>query len=134
MREDGDAWVRARIVRVGDLTIDVRRTDSLASPYIGICNFELKWLFTDKHATEDEAKKDNVFKPDEYATKYTRTYAYQKGVWLLKDSSPHILLDSGKELQGIARNCSESNNAESLPTPARRLTSPDKPSELRTAL
>ena len=62
---------------------DVRKTNSLVSPFIGIYTFKLTMYQTMPHATKEEAEADNNFYKD--GTNYCRhSFAYQDGTWVPK--------------------------------------------------
>jgi hypothetical protein len=63
--------------------IDVQRTSSLVSPYIGTLEFKLVNHFTAFHKTRKEAEGDSTF-VNTKVVKHTHTYAYQDGKWVPK--------------------------------------------------
>jgi len=62
-------------------SIDVKTTDSLISPYIGVCEFTMMIRTTAVHTTIEEAEKDNNFIHVE-TLKHRHTYAFQEGHWV----------------------------------------------------
>jgi hypothetical protein len=63
--------------------IDVQRTASLVSPYIGTLEFKLVNHFTAFHKSRKEAESDSTF-VNSKAVSHTHTYAYQDGKWVPK--------------------------------------------------
>jgi hypothetical protein len=64
-------------------TIDVQKTASLVSPYIGKLEFQLVQHFTTFHKTRKEAESDSAFVRSR-AVIHKHTYAYQDGRWVPK--------------------------------------------------
>lgn len=74
-------WVKEHYEPAGDPEIDVQRTGSLVSPYMGICQFTLRRHFTAFHKTKAEAVNDSTFvQSDE--TLHRHRYAYQDRTWV----------------------------------------------------
>jgi hypothetical protein len=63
--------------------IDVQRTASLVSPYIGTLEFKLVNHYTAFHKTRKEAEADSTF-VNSKAIIHKHTYAYQDGKWVPK--------------------------------------------------
>ncbi|HEV3275891.1 MAG TPA: hypothetical protein VG860_03670 [Terriglobia bacterium] len=74
-------WVRMYWEAQTDYSIDLRSTDSLISPYLGICEFTLVYHQTARHDTKEAAEKDDNF-VDSSVTKHKHTYGYQDGKWV----------------------------------------------------
>lgn len=68
---------------VGEYSIDVRRTDSLISPYVGVLQFSLKFYITASHPTREEAERDVAFKILGSST-HEHTYVFQDEQWVIK--------------------------------------------------
>ena len=91
-------WARVS-AKVADVQYDVRKTDSLVSPYTGIATFNVI-MSSDFFATESEARgtdtgnaKDSS-KPSSLKCRYT--YAYQEGKWVVKQQES-LLASPGEE-------------------------------------
>ncbi len=63
--------------------IDVQKTTSLVSPYVGTLEFQLVQHFTAFHKTRKEAESDSDFVGSRAVT-HRHTYAYQDGMWVPK--------------------------------------------------
>ncbi|MGG1123832.1 hypothetical protein ABHN05_03215 [Brevibacillus laterosporus] len=63
---------------MNDLAYDVRKTDSLVSPYIGTISFTLNPQSTDIFNTKDEAAKDTNFIDKDSYVPHRLTYAFHK--------------------------------------------------------
>lgn len=74
-------WVRGYYLPDRNYNIDIRSTDSLISPYTGICEFTLVSHWTDFHKTKEEAERDDNFIRVE-SDKHRHTYAFQDGHWV----------------------------------------------------
>jgi hypothetical protein len=64
-------------------SIDVQKTASLVSPYMGTLEFQLVRYYTAFHKTRPEAERDSAFVNSRAAT-HKHSYAYQNGVWVPK--------------------------------------------------
>ncbi len=67
-----------------DYKIDVRKTDSLVSPYVGTLEFRWNERFSVCHETREEAEADSKLLGSN-SLKYRYTYAFQEGKWVPKD-------------------------------------------------
>lgn len=74
-------WVKWHFEPVGTPSIDVRKTDSLISPYAGVCEFTLAKYFTALHKSAEEAQADDKFVGSS-ESKHRHTYAFQEGHWV----------------------------------------------------
>jgi len=88
----GCGWNKHLYEPSANHSIDVRKTDSLISPYIGTVQFVVTSSLTNCHPTEEEAKKDNAYRRFGTAT-HRYTFAYQEDTWVLK--SREILSEKG---------------------------------------
>lgn len=79
----GGGWAKEYFEPLPDAGIDVRKTDSLVSPYMGVVEFTLITRYTTFHKTRTEAEADNNFVQTRQ-TKHRHTYAYQDGSWVPK--------------------------------------------------
>jgi hypothetical protein len=77
----GGGWVKMRFEPVGVPNIDVRKTDSLISPYIGVCEFTLARHYTAFHPSREAAQADDQL-VNGGETKHKHTYAFQDGHWV----------------------------------------------------
>jgi len=50
-------WLKTYFVSVKDYDIDVKTTDSLINPYVGVINFTQVWASSRSYSTRDEAEK-----------------------------------------------------------------------------
>jgi hypothetical protein len=66
-----------------DYTIDVRKTDSLVSPYVGTVVFAVTLYWSACHPTEESAKKDDSY-PEHYNLTHRFTFSYQDDAWVVK--------------------------------------------------
>ena len=73
-------WVKYYFEQSTDVAIDVRRTNSLVSPYTGILDLTLITHYTKFHTTEAEAEADDSFKST--TKKHRHIYAFQDGAWI----------------------------------------------------
>jgi hypothetical protein len=75
-------WTKSYLATVSTYDFDVKKTDSLVTPYTGILSHsEVVWS-TVGHATKDEAEKDPNFNSSP-GEPFTFTYGYQDGGWNL---------------------------------------------------
>lgn len=64
-------------------SIDVRRTDSLISPFTAICEFELSANQTAAHDSKEQAQLDYLAVKTEKVS-HRHVYAFQNGHWVVK--------------------------------------------------
>jgi hypothetical protein len=76
-------WSRQYFEVGSEYGIDVRKTDSLISPYVGVAEFALTMHYTAFHKTQAEAEADHRF-VQSMSMEHRHTYAYQDGAWALK--------------------------------------------------
>ena len=76
-------WTKEYYEPSGEPNIDVMRTDSLVSPYLGICEFNLVRHRTGFHSTRADATQDNTFVASDMA-QHRHQYAYQNAKWVQK--------------------------------------------------
>jgi hypothetical protein len=74
-------WAKWSFEPVGPPNIDVRKSDSLISPYTGVCEFTLAKYYTALHKSAEEARADDKFVGEE-ESKHRHTYAFQDGHWV----------------------------------------------------
>lgn len=79
----GKGWHKVKD-EPGEYSIDVRRTDSLVTPYTGILQFSLTGYATVDHPTREEAERDTAFVKDLGRVTHEHTYAFQEGQWVIK--------------------------------------------------
>jgi hypothetical protein len=78
-----DGWQNRKYEQELPYSIDVRKTDSLVSPYIGTVEFKLYFYLADVHDTKEKAEKDTGF--GSVATlRHRYTFAFQQDKWVLK--------------------------------------------------
>ena len=82
-------WSRKYFELGADYSIDVRKTDSLISPYAGFAELVLTMHSTAFHKTQVEAETDHNF-IESYSMKRRNTYAYQDGGWILKSRQEYV--------------------------------------------
>lgn len=78
----GGGWVKEKHSIENDYSYDVQETNSLISPYKGVCEFTIIRSFTDFHGTKEAAKADNNFIKSNKKT-HLHQYLYQKGKWVV---------------------------------------------------
>lgn len=81
--ETSGGWSRQYFEVDPEFSIDVRKTDSLISPYLGVAEFLLTMHYTAFHKTQAESEADHSF-VQSMSMKHRHTYAYQDGAWALK--------------------------------------------------
>jgi hypothetical protein len=64
-------------------SINVEKTDSLVSPYVGTAEFPVTGSVSYPKNSKQEALENTQFK-DSYSIKHKLLYAYQNGAWVLK--------------------------------------------------
>lgn len=79
-----EGWKRCYYTADSSYVInDVRKTNSISTPFIGIYTFKLIRYQTMPHATKAEAEADNTFYQT-HITYHRHTFAYQDGAWVRK--------------------------------------------------
>jgi len=68
-----------------DFTYDIKRTDSIVLPYLGVVTFRCK-SFGKKGTSKAECLNDKW--TSDYDSTLTLKYAYQEGGWVLNDIQP----------------------------------------------
>jgi hypothetical protein len=80
--------------------IDVQKTSSLVSPYMGVLKVELVRHLTEFHKDRDGAINDNKFVKALPET-HKHTYAYQDGKWIPKTRQHYVsILDKWFDCEG----------------------------------
>ncbi len=80
-------WAKRRFAAV-DVKYDVKKTDSLVNPIIGVVTFLLATGQTDLFATKDEADAAQVFDPRfEHKYKVSMTYTFKGSRWAFSKGS-----------------------------------------------
>jgi hypothetical protein len=77
----GGGWAKEYFAPDSNYGIDVKATDSLISPYSGVCEFTMTRRWTAYHSTKEDAEQDNNFINVE-SVKHKHTYAFQEGHWV----------------------------------------------------
>src|SRR5690554_4483091 len=78
----GGGWVKEQYSFEGEYSYDIQTTNSLISPYKGICEFTLKRSYTDFHKSKEDALLDKKFiNSDEKIHRHY--YLFQKGKWVV---------------------------------------------------
>jgi len=72
--QESDAAYHGTRFEVSSSSVDVQKTNSLVSPYIGVLEFD-------------------VGDPTHAAQKHRHTYAYQSGTWVLQSAKQHFPSD-----------------------------------------
>jgi hypothetical protein len=62
---------------------DVKKTDSLVSPYVGVLEFVVHERQSPRYSSENSARQATEF-PKTYNMQHRHTYSYQDGKWVLK--------------------------------------------------
>jgi hypothetical protein len=80
-----EGWYKSYSEISGEPMIDVHKTDSLVSPYVGALEFNVGTYRTESaYGGQDTASQANDFRPKPYIRKHVHTYAYQDGAWVLQ--------------------------------------------------
>lgn len=77
-------WIKSKNTIVGGYSIDVQKTNSLVSPYIGTVDFASQIWVSGKFETKEEAEGATEFKESGKPDQVRITMAYQNGVWVVK--------------------------------------------------
>jgi hypothetical protein len=78
-------WWKVYSEIADDPKIDVRRTDSLVSPYVGTLDFYVSVHATESmYGSQDSASQATDFSSKHSLIHHLRTYAYQNGAWVLQ--------------------------------------------------
>jgi hypothetical protein len=83
----GCGWKKLYFEPSANYRIDVQKTNSIVSPYLGVVEFNVIRHDTKCHKTQAEAEKDDSFSSDVggYATTtHKDTFVYQEKMWVLK--------------------------------------------------
>ncbi len=78
----GGGWAMQYYEPSEEYNIDVQTTNSLISPFIGICEFTLTRNYTGFHSSKEEAKKDGKFRKSDRRN-HIHKYAFQEGKWVV---------------------------------------------------
>ena len=89
VRESSGGWRRNYYEIEENYSIDLRKTDSLISPYVGTASFVFIMHSTSFHNTKAEAEADNNF-ISPLPLKHRHVYAYQDGAWVLTKREEYI--------------------------------------------
>jgi hypothetical protein len=89
----GGGWAKEAYRPIGEPSIDVKKTDSLISPYAGICEFTLRSDRTTFHKTKEEATKDNKF-VESVDQDHRHRYAFKSGKWVSTTREYHTQVDA----------------------------------------
>lgn len=84
------AWAKRRFF-TSDIKYDVKKTDSLVSPIIGIVTFHLITEQTELFPTRDQAETASTFKSTSSPFRVSMTYAYRGSAWSLSTGSYEFL-------------------------------------------
>jgi hypothetical protein len=86
-------WAKRRF-HISDAKMDVRRTDSLVTPIVGVVTFRLRTEQTPLYATKAQAIAASTFAED-MTTDYdiTLRYGYRDGAWSFTDGTSTMLKD-----------------------------------------
>jgi hypothetical protein len=74
-------WHKESFDAPQSVNIDVQKTNSLVSPYIGVLEFSLTEHNTAIHKSKDDAENDSNF-IQVLVFQHRHTYAFQDGVWV----------------------------------------------------
>jgi hypothetical protein len=92
-----EGWKKDYSELVSDAySVDVQKTDSLVSPYIGTLKFDTKMHFSNLQDSEKGARDTQIFADDSDPNvhNHVHTYAYQDGAWVVKSRKQNIHLSS----------------------------------------
>ena len=73
-------WAKRRFSGT-DIKYDVKKTDSLANPIIGLVTFQLVIEQTDLYPTKEEAEASSTFKEIPILFRISLTYSYKDNTW-----------------------------------------------------
>ena len=81
LNQHKQAWAKRRF-SANDVKFDVKKTDSLLNPILGLVTLSLVTEQTDLYPTEEEAAASVVFEP-KFSTRYrvSLTYSYKDAKW-----------------------------------------------------
>jgi len=80
----GQGWVKEYYQPdQSSASIDVERTSSLVSPFVGTSEFKMVEHYTEPHGTRKEAEADSTFVRTKVVM-HTHIFAYQDGKWVPK--------------------------------------------------
>ena len=82
-------WHKESFDAPQNVNLDVQKTNSLVSPYIGVLEFSQTEHSTAIHTSKDDAEKDGNFIKI-LVLQHRHTYAFQDGVWVPKSRQNHI--------------------------------------------
>lgn len=78
----GGGWVKEYYEPADNYKIDVKKTNSLITPFTGFCEFTIIRHYTDFHQTMKDASKDSEFiKTDKLIHRHK--YGFQEGKWVV---------------------------------------------------
>lgn len=83
----GCGWLKDYFEPSPNYRIDVQKTNSLVSPYLGVVEFNVTRHATKCHKTQAEAEKDDSFSSDAggyETTTHRDTFVFQDKMWVLK--------------------------------------------------
>lgn len=80
--EDHPHFRKGRYEPSTDYGVDVRKTDSLISPYLGVIEFRWFGRYGGCAKTREDAQAGSVSDKVEYDVKYRYTFAFQDGAWV----------------------------------------------------
>jgi hypothetical protein len=76
----GGGWAKEQYIPIEKYSYDVKRSDSLVSPYVATCEFNLIRKRTDFHSTKVQAEQDNNFIHSNSRI-HRHSYAFQDNQW-----------------------------------------------------
>ena len=88
----GGGWVKECYEPDYDYKIDVQKTNSLMTPFIGICEFTLIRRITNFCTSKEDAESDNLFVKSDKRN-HIHNYGFQDGKWIVtsrKNQSPSL--------------------------------------------
>ncbi len=80
-------WAKRRF-SVTEITYDVKKTDSLVSPIIGLVTFQLRTIQTYLYPTKEQADASSAFETKTIASyRISLTYSYKDNTWSFSEGS-----------------------------------------------
>jgi hypothetical protein len=87
-----EGWRKSYSELASDVySVDVQKTDSLVSPYVGTLEFHTNLYVSELYGSQDAASQTTDFpaKPND-VRRHLHTYAYQNGAWVLQSRKQFV--------------------------------------------
>ena len=106
--ELGGGWAKEEYTMV-ESSYDIQSTNSLVSPYVGICKFTLQRNYTDFFETKDAASNSNKFIASDTRI-HIHKYLYQDGKWNVSERT-HNTIDKWYDCNEIIEEGGNNGNS-----------------------